>query len=79
MLYNQDTVEYDVVSKFILGQLFYLKIYEKVYFKLYNKKYKNCENISQFFLFIGIIRNGDEIEEKNMCNSCVLFIYINRM
>ncbi|OJT77904.1 hypothetical protein BM531_10305, partial [Clostridioides difficile] len=25
MLYNQDTVEYDVVSKFILGQLFYLK------------------------------------------------------
>lgn len=40
MLYNQDTIEYDVVSKFILGQLFYLKIYEKVYFKLYNKKYK---------------------------------------
>lgn len=34
MLYNQDTVEQDVVSKFILGQLFYLKIYEKVYFKL---------------------------------------------
>lgn len=34
----------------------------------YNKKYgKNCENISQFFLFIGIIKNGDEIEEKYMC------------
>ncbi|SJS83557.1 Uncharacterised protein [Clostridioides difficile] len=40
MLYNQDTVELDVVSKFILGQLFYFKTYEKVYFKLYNKKYK---------------------------------------
>lgn len=26
---------------------------------------KNCENISQFFLFIGIMINGDEIEKKD--------------
>ena len=35
--------------------------------------------MSQFFLFIVIIENGDEIEEINKCNDCFELFFVDGM
>lgn len=35
--------------------------------------------MSQFFLFVVIIENGDEIEEINKCNDCFKLFIVNGM